>query len=100
MTEGVNTITATQTSANGNTSASTALVVTLDTKIQAPAGLALTLASDSGIVGDGTTDVSFPTISGTGGETGATVTLLDGGATIGTGIVGAAGALRRRFLRV
>src|SRR4029077_8047176 len=60
--------------------------VTLDTTVLPPAALALTPASDSGIAGDNITNVSKPTISGTG-ETGATVTLVDGTVQIGTATV-------------
>ncbi len=91
LTEGANTITATQTDVAGNTSGpSAALGVTLDTTAAAPAALALSPASDSGAQGDDITNVALPTITGTG-EAGATVTLLDGATTIGTGTVAAGG---------
>jgi hypothetical protein len=48
--------------------------------------LALDPASDSGVHGDGCTNVATPTLTGTG-ATGDTVTLLDGGAPIGSGTV-------------
>src|SRR6202020_1140139 len=52
----------------------------------APANLAVTPTSDSGTKGDGITNVALPTLTGTG-ENGATVTLLDGSTTLGTGAV-------------
>ena len=52
----------------------------------APTNLALAPASDSGVLGDNTTDVALPTFTGTG-EVGDTVALLDGGTSIGTGTV-------------
>jgi hypothetical protein len=52
----------------------------------APAALALAAGSDSGIPGDNITNVTLPTITGTG-ESGDTVTLLDGATVIGTGTV-------------
>ena len=57
----------------------------------APAALALATASDSGSSStDDITNIALPTITGTG-EAGATVTLRDGAATIGTGTVAADG---------
>ena len=91
LAEGLNAITATQTDTAGNTSApSAALNVTLDTTVLPPTALILAAASDSGTKGDNTTNVGLPTIAGNG-ESGATVTLLDGAATIGTGTVAADG---------
>ncbi len=93
LAEGANSITATQTDVAGNISgASAALNVTLDTT--APAATStpdLLAASDSGTSNaDDITNVVLPTITGTG-EVGATVTLLDGATTIGTGTVAADG---------
>jgi large repetitive protein len=90
---GTHTITAKATDPAGNVSAvSTGLSLTIDTSApSAPVGLILSPGSDSGAVGDNLTNVALPTISGTGVEAGATITLLDGGATIGTGkVVGGA----------
>ena len=86
LTEGLNAITATQTDLAGNTSAPHPLSVTLDTAAPAaPADLVLT--SDSGVSdSDDLTNVALSTFTGTG-ETGATVTLLDGTTVIGSGVV-------------
>ena len=83
---GANSITATQLDVAGNTStASTPLVVTLDTVALPPA--AVTLVNDSGLSPtDHITNVTLPTFTGTG-ESGATVTLLDGSTVLGTGLV-------------
>jgi len=89
LTPGVNSITATQTDPAGNVSvASAALAVTLDTVAPAaPSMPDLVDASDTGASNsDNITDVALPTFTGTG-ETGATVTLLDGTTPIGTGTV-------------
>ena len=87
LTEGLNAITATQTDLAGNTSvASTALSVTLDTATPAAPGN-LVLSSDSGVSNsDDLTNVALSSFTGTG-ETGATVTLLDGTTVIGSGVV-------------
>ena len=87
--EGANAITAVQTDVAGNTSvASTPLNVTLDTTAPAAPGAPdLLPSSDSGASStDNITKVSLPVFSGIG-ENGATVTLLDGSTTIGTGTV-------------
>jgi hypothetical protein len=88
LTQGANTITATQTDTGGNTSvASEPLVVTLDTAApSAPIALALAPASDSGAAGDNITNVARPVITGAGGN-GDTVNLFDGSTAIGTGTV-------------
>jgi uncharacterized protein (DUF427 family) len=52
--------------------------------------LALAPSSDSGVQGDDVTDVTTPTITGTGGV-GDTVDLYDGTTLVGTGTVGGAG---------
>ena len=88
LNEGANSITATQTDVAGNTSsASSPLNVTLDTTALAPTTPVLAAGSDSGAsTTDDITNATLPTFTGTG-EDGATVTLLDGGTTIGTGTV-------------
>ena len=55
-----------------------------------PSGLKLASASDSGVKGDGLTNVTIPTITGKG-VAGDKVTLRDGGKTIGTAKVAAGG---------
>ena len=95
LADGPHSLIANQLDVAGNSSlASAALDFIVDTVAPAaPAALALTAASDSGIKGDNITNVGNPTISGTG-EDGDTVTLLDGTTTIGTGTVtGGAGRL-------
>ena len=58
----------------------------------APGTPDLLAASDSGASDtDNITNVTAPVITGTGGEDGATVTLFDGGTSIGTGTVAAGG---------
>ncbi len=96
LTEGANSLTVTATDAAGNTSgASTSLAVTLDTVVPGmPASLALSPQSDSGAVGDGITNVSLPTLTGTA-EAGSTITLLDGTTVIGTAVTGSNGYLLR-----
>jgi hypothetical protein len=92
--EGPHTVTATQTDTAGNTSvASATLNVTLDTTAPtAPSTPDLATADDSGASStDDITNVTLPTFTGTG-EDGATVTLLDGATTIGTGTVAVGGA--------
>ncbi|GAB3402288.1 Ig-like domain-containing protein [Massilia agilis] len=87
LSSGSHNITATATDAAGNTSsASTALVVTIDaTAPAAPSALALAAASDSGSSSsDKLTSVTKPTISGNA-EAGATVKLYDGATEIGSG---------------
>nr|WP_321985505.1 Ig-like domain-containing protein [uncultured Lichenicoccus sp.] len=70
---------------------STALTLTIDTTAPAaPSAPALAAASDSGILGDGLTNVTTPTLTGTG-TAGDTVTLSDGGTIVGSGVVGAGG---------
>ena len=85
---GLHSLTATQTDVAGNVSAaSTALGLTIDTAApSAPIALALAGGSDSGVQGDGITNVVTPTITGTGAA-GDTVTLLDGSTAIGTATV-------------
>ena len=89
LSEGANSITAKQTDVAGNISiASSPLNVTLDTTAPAaPSKPDLLTLSDSGASStDNITNVSLPIFSGIG-ENGATVTLLDGATTIGTGTV-------------
>lgn len=57
---------------------------------EGPTGLALAPASDSGAKGDRLTNVATPTITGDG-VAGDSVTLFDGKAVVGTGVVDGAG---------
>ena len=85
---GTHSLIATDTDEAGNVSAaSPALDLVIDTAAPAaPMTLALGAASDSGVMGDGITNVTTPTITGTG-TAGDTVTLYDGNAVVGTGTV-------------
>src|SRR5438045_4979631 len=74
----------------GNTSAASAgLSVTIDTVAAAPSAPDLTAASDSGTSNsDDNTKDNTPSVTGSGAEVGATVTLYDTDATtvLGTGV--------------
>ncbi len=56
-----------------------------------PPTIALAPASDSGISGDGVTNIANPTIIGSGAPT-ASITVFDGATAVGSGTVGANGA--------
>jgi hypothetical protein len=93
LASGTHNITATATDAFGNVSpASGALPVTIDTTAPtAPSTPDLTAASDNGVSNtDNITSITTPTFVGTA-EAGATVTLLDGGASIGTAVADTSG---------
>ena len=87
--DGVHSLTATQTDIAGNTSVvSAALSVTVDTVAAAPSAPDLIAASDSGTSNtDNVTSDNTPTVTGSGAEAGATVTLFD---TNGTTVLGTA----------
>ena len=94
--DGAHTLTVRQTDRAGTTSvASAGLVVTIDTIASAAVtGLDMVVASDSGSSStDNQTNDATPTISGSGGEVGATVTLYDtnGSTVLGTTTVGTGG---------
>ncbi len=85
LSEGANSLTATSTDAAGNTSAASGpLAVTLGTS-----GLTLAVATDSGVIGDGITNIATPILVGTAAA-GDTVTLTDDTSgtpiTIGTAV--------------
>jgi hypothetical protein len=86
-------LTATQTDVAANVSAlSATLDLTIDTTIPAaPAALTLAPSSDSGVAGDGITNVTTPEITGTG-TPGDTIILHDGTVDVGTATVGGDGA--------
>ena len=92
LSNGQHTLTAFDTDASGSASSrSAALTLTIDTTIPAaPAALALAVASDSGAKGDGITNVTTPTITGTG-IAGDIVTLSDSAGIVGTATVAANG---------
>ena len=92
LANGTHNLTATQTDAAGNASvASAPLSLAIDTiPPVAPSGLALDSSTDSGVKGDGSTNVARPEIDGHGAA-GDTITLYDGTTLIGSGIVGGTG---------
>ncbi|MBY6194586.1 type I secretion C-terminal target domain-containing protein [Marinobacter hydrocarbonoclasticus] len=94
--EGTQDLTVTYTDKAGNESgASAPLTLTVDTAApDAPASApVLDSGSDSGAAGDNVTSDTTPTLTGTGGDPGDTVTLYDdAGNVLGTGIVAADGA--------
>jgi len=91
LSAGAHTLTAKQTDGAGNVSAvSPALVVTIDTVAATTGTPDLATGSDSGASSsDNLTNRTTPTITGTGAEAGATVTLYD---TNGTTVLGSATA--------
>ena len=98
LSDGGHKLTATQTDIAGNASAiSAALSVTVDTVAAAPSAPDLVAASDSfgptGTNTDNITNNSTPTVSGSGAEAGATVTLYDSDGTtvLGTAVADALG---------
>jgi hypothetical protein len=88
----VNNLAITATDAAGNTSAPTALPITIDTTAPVAPVAALLAASDTGIAGDAITADNTPTISGTG-TAGDTITLYapNGVTVLGTAVVAAGG---------
>ncbi|PGH56145.1 hypothetical protein CRT60_14330 [Azospirillum palustre] len=89
--EGTHTLTATAVDPSGNTSSGAGtLVVTVDLTVDAPGAPALASASDTGVSGDGKTRLLAPTFTGTV-ESGAVVSLYDGGNFVGMGTANGAG---------
>ncbi|WP_205872763.1 Ig-like domain-containing protein [Limnohabitans planktonicus] len=87
MPAGINALTMTATDPAGNTSAPTALAITIDTTPPAAPAAVLDPTSDSGTQGDKTTTDTTPTLSGTG-SAGDTITLKNAaGNTIATAVV-------------
>ncbi|MBF0160576.1 MAG: tandem-95 repeat protein, partial [Magnetococcales bacterium] len=93
MSEGTHHLTAKQTDLAGNTStASSLLSVTVDTSVAAPVNLDLATVDDTGSSNtDNVTSKTAFLISGSGAESGATVTLYDGTTGIGTATAGTDG---------
>jgi hypothetical protein len=93
LADGVHHLTATANDVAGNPGPASAEVdVTIDTTVPAaPTGLGLAAASDSGVVGDGITNVTRPTLTGTA-EAGSTVQLFDGSTLLGSATAGGTGA--------
>ena len=85
LANGAHSITATAADTAGNASpASAALAFIIDSATPpVPSGLTLAPTSDSGILGDGITSDSTPTLTGTA-EASSTVTLADGASVLGT----------------
>ena len=98
LADGPHTITAISADTAGNASAaSPPLALSIDTAAPAaPSGLALDPASDSGVKGDGLTNIANPVITGTA-EPGSTVTVLDGDPGVQLGTVQADSAGRWSF---
>jgi len=89
--EGTHTLTATAVDPSGNTSSGAGtLVVTVDLTVDVPGAPALAPASDTGVTGDGKTRLLAPTFTGTV-ESGAVVSLYDGGNFVGMGTANGAG---------
>ena len=87
LTLGANVLSATQTDTTNDVSpASAPLTVTLVTPPTAPSPPVLAAGSDSGIKGDGSTDVTTPVVSGTGAD-GDTVILYNGQTAVGSATV-------------
>jgi hypothetical protein len=60
----------------------------------APTGLSLAADSDSGTLGDNTTNLTGPVVTGTGATAGATVRLLEGTTLLGQGVADSTGNWR------
>ncbi|MFS2161100.1 Ig-like domain-containing protein [Pseudomonas sp. Pseusp122] len=93
LTNGAHTLTAKAVDAAGNSStASSGLSVVVETSATAPGTPGLSAGSDSGMLGDGITNVSTPTVTGTG-TNGATITLYDSDGTtvLGSSVVNSSG---------
>jgi len=91
---GSHALTVKQVDAAGNTSAaSSALSVVIDNTVANPAAPLLASVSDSGTLGDGITNITTPTITGTA-EANATVSLYDtdGITVLGTTVANGSGA--------
>ena len=82
-----------------NTTQSDATLGSLKLKIDtqqdaAPTGLSLAADSDSGTLGDNTTNLTGPVVTGTGATAGATVRLLEGTTLLGQGVADSTGNWR------
>ena len=92
LTQGTHLITTTSTDVAGNTSATSATrSVVIDTTAPVvPPAPVLASGSDSGVLGDNITNVTSPTITGTG-EVGSIIRIYDGATLLGTTTVSAGG---------
>jgi hypothetical protein len=77
---------------SGNSLAAGKAIVVDTTAPGAPGQPVLAAASDTGTLGDNTTNKAKPTITGSGAEPGSTVMLYNGSVQIGTGTAGADGS--------
>jgi hypothetical protein len=92
LAEGVHSFTAKAYDVAGNNSTSTAVTITADrTPPPAPVVTGLAVASDTGVAGDGITNMKMPTLVGTA-EAGATVYVYDQGVQLGSAIAATTGA--------
>ncbi|ALG73044.1 hypothetical protein VY88_14300 [Azospirillum thiophilum] len=88
---GAHTLTAQAVDAAGNTSlSSAAFTVTVDTSAAAPTGLALALASDTGVTGDARTNLATPSVTGSA-EASSIILLYEGSTLLGQATAGADG---------
>ena len=91
LSNGAHSLTATATDAAGNTGvASTALAVTVDTTAPVAPSIA-SFSPDSGVVGDGITNVNTLTLTGTA-EANSTVKVYDGATLLGSATANGSGA--------
>ena len=91
LADGAHSLTATATDVAGNTgAASTALSVTVDTTAPTAPGIA-SFSTDSGVLGDGITNDSTLTLSGTA-EANSTVKVYDGSTLLGSAAANGSGA--------
>jgi uncharacterized repeat protein (TIGR01451 family) len=92
LTQGTHLITTTSTDVAGNTSAVSAtrsIVIDTTAPVVPPAPV-LASGSDSGVLGDNITNVTSPTLTGTG-EIGSVISIYDGATLLGTTTVSAGG---------
>jgi hypothetical protein len=95
LANGANTLTVTATDPAGNASSATPLTITVDSAAAAPSPMDLAASSDTGSSdSDNRTRLTTPTLTGSGAEPGATVTLYDtdGTTVLGTGLADAGGS--------
>ncbi len=89
--EGTQTISARARDAAGNVRDGGDITVTIDlTGPLAPSGIGLTAVTDSGVQGDGVTNVAAPTLMGSA-EAGSTIRLYEGATALGTALANGQG---------
>ena len=92
--DGPNRLTVTAVDTAGNASSATPLTITVDSAAAAPSSIDLAASSDTGRSDtDNVTRLATPSVTGSGAEPGATVTLYDtdGSTVLGTGLADAGG---------